>query len=172
MDSPLLTNLFAVDVDEMNVRSLVTLLICLACFGCGSKASEGFKLYSLDGKKTITPDDYKGKVIVLDFWATWCEPCKMVQPAIHRWADEYGKKGVVFLGVSMEAPNVVSDYVQKKPLGYTAVIDRGQQVQDQYKFESLPSMLILDKNGAIAFSGSPFLTDKVVETLNQLTRGA
>ena len=155
----------------MYLRSITALFISVACLGCGSSGGESYKLYSLDGQTTITQADYKGKVVVLDFWATWCGPCKMIQPVIHKWADEYAAKGVVFLGVTEEDPKEVTKFVNREPLGYPAVIDRGDLVDAQFKVDGFPTLVILDRSGQVAFTGNPLDTEKVVSALNQLTSG-
>jgi thiol-disulfide isomerase/thioredoxin len=153
----------------MNVRSLTSLAIALACVGCGSNSAPSYELYSLDGKKAFTADDYKGQVVVMDFWATWCGPCKKIQPVVHQWADKYSKSGVNFIGVTSEAPSVVSAFVERTPLGYSAMIDRGDLAQAQFKIGGYPTLVIIDRNGEVAYNGTPFETAKVESILTRLT---
>ena len=139
----------------MKLRYVALVGLGLLSFGCGSSKAKRFVVYSVDGKQTYTSDAYNGKVLMLDYWATWCGPCKMVQPTIHELADLYANRGLTVLGVTDEPPNVVSDFLKHSPLGYPAVIDRGDRVGDEFKVFGLPCVIILDQNGSVVYNASP-----------------
>ena len=67
-----------------------------------------FSLPDLSGK-TVSLEQFRGKVVLLDFWATWCPPCRMTIPLLINLQEQYGKKGLIILGVSIDDPRKVKD---------------------------------------------------------------
>lgn len=122
--------------------------------GCGAPSVKPFELFSVDGQTSYASDSFKGKYLMLDYWATWCGPCRKLQPTIREISDMYSKRGLVVLGVTDEAPKTVADFVKQHPLGYTPVIDRGDRVSNEFAIDGLPTVILLDKNGAILFKES------------------
>jgi thiol-disulfide isomerase/thioredoxin len=86
--------------------------------------------------------DWKGKVVVLNYWATWCVPCRSEIPEFNRMHDELGSKGVEVVGISMdqEGADVVKPFLEKNPMKYTVGLGSGEMDQ-------LPITVILDRNG-------------------------
>ncbi len=146
---------------------LISMVAALAVFGigCKHKASANGKtsatevvIKSLDGKD-VTVAQYKGKVVLVNFWATWCEPCKIEIPELIQLQQKYEPKGFTILGVAMddEGKSVVAPFVQTKRYD----IGGGQQVPMNYpilignddvanKFGGLlgyPTTVLFDKNG-------------------------
>jgi peroxiredoxin len=96
--------------------------------------------------------DYKGKVVLLDFWATWCEPCKMEIPWFAQFERTYKDRGFEVLGVSMDASgwNAVKPFVEKKKINYRVVLG-DEKTGDQYGgIEAIPTAFIIDREGRIA----------------------
>ncbi|MHB8636247.1 MAG: TlpA family protein disulfide reductase [Fimbriimonadaceae bacterium] len=152
----------------MRTRPVGVIGLALVVLGCGPPKPKPFELLSLDGKQSYTSDSYTGKVLMLDYWATWCGPCKQVQPAIRVMADIYAKRGLVVLGVSGEAPKTVADYVKHSPLGYPAVLDRGDRVSTEFAVRGLPTVIIFDRDGSVVYQAAPPDLDKVSAILQRL----
>lgn len=121
----------------------------------GIKAAD-FKLTDLDGK-TVKLSDYKGKVVILDFWATWCPPCVKEIPHFNQLSKTYGAKGLVVLGVSVDeggAPAVMK-FKKKNTVDYRIAIsdDATHQTYQNYlpKEErgGIPFTFVIDKQGQI-----------------------
>ena len=107
----------------------------------------------LDGN-TVTMADYKGKVIFLNFWATWCMPCVAELPSIENLYTQF-KDDVVFLLISNESPIKVKNYHTKK--GYTVpfyIQDTESIIPQQYSHEGIPTTFIINKNGKIVKASS------------------
>jgi len=142
--------------------SIVAILTVVGA-GCKQKASAAggptqVVIKSLDGKD-VTVAEYKGKVVLVNFWATWCEPCKIEIPELIQLQSKYGPQGFTILGVAMddEGKSVVAPFVQTKRYD----IGGGQQVPMNYpillgneeitnKFGGLlgfPTSVLFDKNG-------------------------
>ena len=111
----------------------------------------------------------RGKVVMLDFWATWCGPCFDAFPHLTEWQRDYGDKGLVVLGVtryygraegfSVDNPNEIEflkRFREKYRLPYDFVVTRDQQAQIQYGATALPTAVLIDRKGIIRFieSGS------------------
>jgi peroxiredoxin len=109
-----------------------------------------FALSSLDGK-TLKLSDYHGKAVLLNFWATWCEPCKIEMPWFVDLQKKYGPQGLQVLGVAMDdAPaKDISDFAQKMGVNYPIVIGK-EEVGTQYGgVQYLPSTFYISRDGKI-----------------------
>lgn len=115
------------------------------------KAAPDFALKDRDGK-TVHLSDYKGKVVLLDFWATWCGPCKIEIPWFMEFEQQYKDKGFAVLGVSMDEDgwSAVKPYLERMKVNYRIVLGN-DKVGDQYGgVDSLPTTLLIDRQGRIA----------------------
>lgn len=115
------------------------------------KVAPDFALKDADGK-TVHLSDYKGKVVLLDFWATWCGPCKIEIPWFMEFEQQYKAKGFAVLGVSMDEDgwSVVKPYLQQMKMNYRVVLGN-DKVGDQYGgVDSLPTTFLVDRQGRIA----------------------
>lgn len=134
--------------------------------GCGSKGAPApdFTLESLDtGKPDVTLASLKGKVVLLDFWATWCEPCRETLPKIEKIHREFKDKGLVVIGVSNEPKGTQGAFLNASPLSYTFLYDRASEAQNSFGAHSIPHLFILNKEGEIVFQrmGSDFELDEL-----------
>jgi len=109
-----------------------------------------FALASLDGK-TLKLSDYRGKAVLLNFWATWCEPCKIEMPWFVELQKKYGPQGLQVLGVAMDdsAPKDIAEFAQKMSVNYPIVIGK-EEVGTQYGgVQYLPSTFYISRDGKI-----------------------
>jgi peroxiredoxin len=109
-----------------------------------------FALASLDGK-TLKLSDYHGKAVLLNFWATWCEPCKIEMPWFVDLQKKYGPQGLQVLGVAMDdAPTKdIADFSQKMGVNYPVLIGK-EEVGTQYGgVQFLPSTFYINRDGKI-----------------------
>lgn len=116
----------------------------------GNKAPS-FTLKDTSGK-TVSLSDFSGKVVIVDFWATWCPPCKESSRELEKLHRKYGDRGVVVLGVSMDsgggASQKIKDFAGRYGLTYRMLIDDGKTSQS-YAVRSIPVTYVLDKNHII-----------------------
>ncbi|HKW17448.1 MAG TPA: TlpA disulfide reductase family protein [Terriglobales bacterium] len=109
-----------------------------------------FSLSSLDGK-TMKLSDFRGKAVLLNFWATWCEPCKVEMPWFVDLQKKYAPQGLQVLGVAMDdaSPEDIASFAQKMGVNYPVLIGK-EEVGAQYGgIEYLPSTFYINRDGKI-----------------------
>lgn len=111
--------------------------------------SSDVTLNMLDGT-TKKLSDFKGKVLVIDVWASWCNPCRMSVPDMNKLSAEYADKGVVVIGVSIDDDKPAAERgIKSFGINYPVAWDGTQQLQKMYKVNGIPSMLIFNKKGEL-----------------------
>jgi peroxiredoxin/outer membrane lipoprotein-sorting protein len=114
----------------------------------GQKATD-FTLTSLDGK-SYTLSKLRGKVVMLDFWATWCGPCRIEMPHVQKLHSEFKTKGLVVFGVNYgETSSRVKPFIAKNAYDFTILMDTRQEVGSHYEVNGIPALFIIDKDGVI-----------------------
>lgn len=118
-----------------------------------------FTLEPVDGGGKISLKDFKGKPVVLNFWATWCGPCKEELPLFQKMWDKYKDDGVVFLGVDvMDDRSNASEFIKNSEISYTVLYDQAGDVSSQYKVIALPATFFITKEGEVAVKNyGPFI---------------
>ncbi|MBA4601187.1 thiol-disulfide oxidoreductase ResA [Thermoactinomyces mirandus] len=115
----------------------------------GEKAPN-FELSTLDGK-TVKLSDFKGRVILLNFWGTWCEPCRTEMPALQKAYENYHKEDFVVLAVNIAETDVaVSSFADQYGLTFPVLLDRNRDVTRLYQVGPIPSTFFIDKDGKIS----------------------
>lgn len=117
---------------------------------------------TIDGK-TLDGPALDGKVIVVEFWATWCGPCVGETPHLKKLYKEYGGKGVVFIGLAEETDaDAVKDYVKQHQIPWHVALDTENALAKQLKVKALPRAFILGRDRRIAWQGVPHEMDKAL----------
>lgn len=116
------------------------------------KAAPDFTLQDANGTP-VKLTDYKGKVVLLNFWATWCGPCAMEIPWFMEFQQKYKSQGFEVLGVSMddEGWKVVKPYVSEHRINYRVVLGNDSVSQLYGGVDSLPTSFLIDQQGRVAF---------------------
>jgi thiol-disulfide isomerase/thioredoxin len=118
-----------------------------------------FSLPTLD-RDQVTLSGLRGKVVILDFWASWCKPCTRTLPALHELAARLADRDVVLLAVSLDRnEKAARDYVEAQGFDLGSVLygslDAARVVKDLYGVVGIPRTFVIDRTGWIRFSGSP-----------------
>ena len=135
------------------------------------KMAPEFSFPTPDGKKQLGPQDFKGKILVLDFWASWCGPCRAEIPHLKEAYKEYSNKGVVFFSVSIDKDDAAWRKAMKEenmPWAQVCAPKAGKDVMKQYQFSGIPYILVIDKEGRILAKNlrGKALTDKLAELVS------
>lgn len=121
----------------------------------GSLNAPDFVLKNIEGKE-IKLSDYKGKIVVLDFWATWCGPCVASFPKMQELVTKYKDKNVEFLfvntwekGEESKISERVINFITDKKYNFNVIFDSTSKVTDNYKVKGIPTKIVIDKDGSI-----------------------
>ena len=113
----------------------------------------GFRL--LSGKEAPTWKNLEGKIIVLDFWATWCSPCVAAFPKMNELHQEFANKGVSFFSITYEPDAYVREFLQKHPLESEIGIDESFSAFKSFAAWGIPVVFVFDRNGKLAAAVHP-----------------
>ncbi|MFZ1903956.1 MAG: TlpA disulfide reductase family protein [Steroidobacteraceae bacterium] len=93
---------------------------------------------------------YKGNVVMLNFWASWCGPCRQEMPLLENIYQKYSKLGFVLLGVNVEPDsNAANDWLKATPVSFPILYDKESKVSRLYDVEGMPSTVIIDRTGRV-----------------------
>ena len=131
------------------IIGIIFLMISLVSFSNSAKAPD-FNLKDQYGV-VHSLENYKGKVIFLNFWATWCPPCKKEMPDVESIYKEYGenKKDVIILGINSEKENEVKKFLKDKGYTFPTLIDENSEVMRKYFIQAFPTSFVIDKEGNV-----------------------
>ena len=142
-----------------------------ACAANAKPSNLNFTLKDLQGRD-VTLSAYKGKVILLDFWATWCGPCKFEIPGFIELFTKYRSQGLQVLGFAVDDPvPALKSYVQQMKMNYPVLVGQGREdVLEAFgPMPGLPTTFIIDRSGAICASHTGFTEkEKFEETIKAL----
>ncbi len=115
------------------------------------KAAPQFLLKDGDGR-TVQLSDYRGKVVLLNFWATWCGPCKLEIPWFMEFERKYKDRGFAVVGISMDDDgwNAIRPFMREEGMNYRVLLGNDSVAQLYGGVDSLPTTFIIDREGKIA----------------------
>ncbi len=103
---------------------------------------------SVSGSDPISLSRLQGRVVILDFWATWCGPCRAVMPFLDRMHQRHHDQGLTVVGLSGESPGRVRRHLQQEAVHYT-IGAAAQQTMQRYAIRGLPTMIIIGRGGKV-----------------------
>ena len=118
-----------------------------------------FALKDLAGK-TWTLSSLRGKVVLVNFWATWCPPCRKEMPDLEALYEKFGEKGLVILGISDEEAGKVEPFIKERKVTFPVLLDPGRKVNDMFIVEGIPKSFVYDRDGKL-----------VAQSIDMRTRG-
>jgi cytochrome c biogenesis protein CcmG/thiol:disulfide interchange protein DsbE len=128
-----------------------------------SGAAPAFTLVDVNGK-SVSLADFKGKVVILDFWATWCPPCKREIPDFIKLQSEYGSKGVQIVGIALDQPGKVEAFVKDNGMNYPVLMGTNEVAASYGGVEAIPTTFIIDKSGKIVTKYEGFRPKETFES--------
>lgn len=140
------------------------------------RPAPNFSVTGLNGE-TAALENYKGKIVLLDFWATWCKPCVQTMPSLQKLHGRFSTKNFSVLGISIDerGEKKVKDFVKKHRLTYPIFLDaKTNPAWESYNVKVIPAMFLIDANGQIVqqWTGEPDFkeVEQMVENLIAKTK--
>jgi len=131
---------------------MATLLVALSSLvlGRGEKLAPELKLKDVEGR-ALRLSDYKGKVVLLNFWATWCAPCRAEMPDLIKWQRKYKSQGLQVIGVTYPPEELaeVREFIKRVEVNYPVALGEEQTKAMFDKGENLPVTVVIDKKGMV-----------------------
>ncbi len=136
------------------LRALATVLILVAIVGCSSQPQlTPLQSYQLGSIEDFTPDrlnEYRGKVVLLNFWAIWCAPCRSEMPDLEAVYRQYRDQGMIVLAVNTsEGSADIIAYAQKLGLTFPILRDSQHRAINEYNIQALPTTFFIDRQGQV-----------------------
>ena len=133
------------------MAALITATTAFGAAGGDAGPAPGFSLPALSGEPA-TLSQYKGQVVMVNFWATWCGPCQQEMPLLDQMYKKYRPAGFTLLGVNVdkEAP-AVRELLARKPVSFPVLLDPANQVSKAYHVDDMPSSVLIDRKGEIRY---------------------
>lgn len=131
------------------------LVLALMAFGAqaalpAGKTAPDFTLKSLTGKN-LKLSDYRGQVVLINFWASWCGPCRQEMPRLNKLYQDFRRAGFVILGVNVDDKRATARrFAQQLSVSFPVVHDSRKQVSQRYGLDAMPYTVIVDRDGKVA----------------------
>lgn len=122
-----------------------------------------FELPDLDGSR-VALSDFRGDVVLINFWATWCPPCRVEMPEMEAVYRAHGDEGFEILGVDQREPrDLVAGFVNERGFSWTFLLDEDFDVSREYGATSIPRSILVDRDGTVVHVWSGTLTRNALE---------
>lgn len=134
----------------------------------GREAAD-FTLQDLDGRP-VQLLNQRGKVVILEFWASWCEPCRYEMPVVEGLLQRFKDEGLVVLGVNDEPPSIARSYVEEGGYTFPTLYDKDQKVAGLYGVRAIPALFVIDRQGRIVARHKgygPGSEEKILDSLRR-----
>ena len=157
---------------------LVLALVVAGLLLTQGDAKNEFSSKSVSEKKELAPNftlltvssgdfhlrDYKGRPVLINFFASWCLPCREEMPVLEKIAHEYESKGVVFLGIAIDdTEQKIKDFVAKYGVTFPVGLDKTAAIQKSFGLYGIPTTYFIDKQGIINYSHSGSVTEELMQ---------
>jgi len=141
------------------VVTVILLFVSPFSFASNGKQAPDFN-FSLDGQMQQL-SQLKGHVVYVDFWASWCKPCRQSFPWLNQIQTQYAKQGLLVVGVNLDTePELVSAFLHQVPAYFPITYDPDGKIAQQYELVGMPSSYLIDRDGTIRFSHKGFFSAK------------
>lgn len=164
----------------MLLKSIIQKAVCsflgvfaLSTFVFAADAAPDFTLKSSTGEN-VRLAEQRGQVVMLNFWASWCGPCRQEMPLLDGISKKYGKMGFVLYGINVDQDTAdAKNVLQKIKVSYPILFDPESKLSSLYKVEAMPSSVFIDKKGNIRFIDRGYVPgdeEKYIKQIQELIR--
>lgn len=147
-------------------RFLQATLISCFCIAPASAFAEQAPAFELSAEGTdVKLSDYRGKVVYLDFWASWCDPCRRSFPWMNQLQSRYGSDGFAVVAVNLdESQQEAIKFLQQIPASFDIAYDPSGKTAEAYGLKAMPSSFLIDRNGHLVHSSLGYrAAERIVE---------
>lgn len=146
-----------------------TLALALPAWGGADEVpAPGFTLQSSDGKP-VSLAQFKGDVVMINFWASWCGPCRQEMPLLDSIYKQYKDMGFTLLGVNVEPhASSANAWLRKTPVSYPILYDPNSQVSQLYQVQAMPTTVIVDRQGIVRFVHNGYVPGDENQYMNSI----
>jgi peroxiredoxin len=152
---------------SVGLASIVSLTVSAASIAPGAPAP-AFQLHS-SGSTELSLSDLKGQVVLINFWASWCGPCRQEMPVLEQLYKKYKAAGFTLLGVNVEPKSAdAQDFLKATPVSFPILFDTDSKVSKLYEVAGMPSTVILDRTGKVRYIHHGYKPGEESEYLDQI----
>ena len=152
----------------MRAAALTGALAVSSIVGASAPLAPSFSLPSRTGD-TVSLEQLKGKVVMLNFWASWCGPCRQEMPLLDSMYKRYSSLGFTLVGVNVDANSKdAEEWLSKTPVSFPVLFDRDSKVSAMYDVKAMPSTVFIDRKGNVRALHRGYKAGDEGEYLNQI----
>jgi peroxiredoxin len=152
----------------IRAAALGSALAVSSLVGASASIAPSFSLPSRAGD-TVSLGQLKGKVVMLNFWASWCGPCRQEMPLLDQMHKRYSSLGFTLIGVNVEANTKDAErWLQDTPVSFPVLFDRDSKVSKAYDVSAMPSTVFIDRKGNLRYLHRGYKPGDESEYLNQI----
>ena len=166
---------------ERIIQSLIVLLLCVFVYVIFDSFHENLVVVgdsapdfsiTADNGRPMTPSDFGGKLLVLNFWATWCEPCIVELPSLDAFQQRFADKGVVVLGISIDKDEkAYRDFLTRAHVSFLTARDPEAKISHEYGTYKVPETYIIDTKGKVVrkiISNTDWMNERMIQDVTSL----
>lgn len=152
--------------------ALLTGTLCFSAHATDvGQAAPQFTLPTLQQEQPTTLQQYAGKVVYLDFWASWCAPCRTSFPLLDKLHEKLKEQGFEVVAINLDEDKAkAGKFLEEIPVGFTVLRDAKGEWADQYVVESMPTSFIIDKQGVVQKIHHGFTSGDIQEIEEKITQ--
>jgi peroxiredoxin len=149
------------------LSAVATLTAAAATLQTGA-AAPAFQLNSNTGKP-LALADFRGQIVLLNFWASWCGPCRQEMPILEQLNRQYHGKGVTLLGINVEPDSAAAvSWLKATPVTFPILFDTDSKVSSLYEVAGMPNTVIIDRKGQVRYIHRGYSAGAENDYLNQI----